>query len=671
MKMKMKKKIKMKMISAGSLTLLLSLFANSPSTFAGVLGYHSSLSFHEDFNSLKKALIVTIPEVDNRNTPQPPLLVESDKIVRQIKAEIDQELMKEMGAVAFNSLKTDIPALEQARIKKMNQLVSQNRYNISLPNANSVYDGEVWYRRENNTQQMLVDGLKLAQLPKVGDVMEYNLNAAEVPYGGYFFPDNLGGITMRWQRGIINGLIEYRTFFEKAWQELKEDTKNVTHGVLTKSQFEHIKSYCPAFNDAKTKFLELKQEIDDSDEEDDIPLIAEYEDLKKDYPQVENLVALNFQLKEEFHNTDCYMLKNYSTMKAKAEEKVKNVLRSFPHDEFETLSATEKYDIMMGYYDFRTTAFEKEYKGKRRFKATRKNPLLSTFVFNRYWEGRCNADRAAGICRRYWEPTQNVSVAIPELNRRINFQPLDAKALLMSTYFYLEEGKYAQLGVRTVRVFPNPQEPNPNPAAIELALRVLFMKYKIPFVIDNHNDHTVNNVTVIGFKRTVTNVQRLDSNDKAELVKKVKETLNNSETPIVDFKVEKGENSFENPRSFYSKALNATWKVSIEVRLKLLSELKPDKANSPTKAKIAAEKAATGDYTKKEYITYDIYLNDKNEIVEGDYIGGGMDFMWFTAGKGNQEQAGDGATFIKFDVVKDLATQSATKGGSMARPHLK
>ncbi len=640
-----------------------------PVSFARVMGYHSSLSFYEDFVGLKNGLSLAIPEVDKNVTQSAPLLVEDDKIVGQIKTEIDQELMKEMGAVAFNSLKTDIPALEQARINKMNQLVSQNRYKAALPNANSVYDGEAWYRRESNTQQMLVEGLKLGQLPKKGDVVEYNLNAKEVPYGGYFFPDNFGGITLRWQRGLSNGLIEYRTFFEKAWEELKAEQKKVTHGVLTKEEFQEIQNYCPAFNEARVDFLELKEKIETArnakDKNDVAPLLAQYEDLKKSYPEVENIISVNFEMSDVFHNTDCHMLQNYAQMKLKAEGKVKNLLKSLSEDEFESLSPTEKYDIMMGYYDFRTTSFEKEYKGKRRFKATKNHPFLSTLVLNRYWEGRCNADRAAGICRRYFEPTNKVQVFIPELGRKINFQPLDAKALLMSTYFSVDS---AFLGKRTMKPFPHPQAPNPNPAAIELALRVLLMKYKIPFVIDNHNDHTVNNVTVIGFKRTITDVEKLDGSDKSKLITKVNGALNDLSTLQKDYNPAAGENSFQNPRSFYQKALKATWKVEVEVNLKLLSELKPELANSPSKEKIANEAAGSGDYTKKETLNYDIYLNDKFEIVEGDFYTGEMDFMWFTGGKGKQEQSGDGAVFIKFDVVKDLAIQSSKEGGEIKRP---
>jgi hypothetical protein len=163
--------------------------------------------------------------------------------------------------------------------------------------------------------------------------------------------------------------MEYKTFFEKAWAELKEETKIITHEKLTE----------------------------------DIPLMNEYQRIKNQFPQVENIISLIFDMAEEFHNTDCYMLKNYSQMKASAEEKVKIKLSLLDQNKFDTLSPTEKYDIMMGYYDFRTTSFEKEYKGKRRWGSTRNSPLLSTFAFNRYWEGRCNADRAAGICRRYFE----------------------------------------------------------------------------------------------------------------------------------------------------------------------------------------------------------------------------------------------------------------------------
>jgi hypothetical protein len=45
----------------------------------------------------------------------------------------------------------------------------------------------------------------------------------------------------------------------------------------------------------------------------------------------------------------------------------------------------------------------------------------------------------------------------------------------MSTYFFVEPDKFAILGERTIKPFPHTQKPNPNPAAIDLALRVMLI----------------------------------------------------------------------------------------------------------------------------------------------------------------------------------------------------
>jgi hypothetical protein len=44
-----------------------------------------------------------------------------------------------------------------------------------------------------------------------------------------------------------------------------------------------------------------------------------------------------------------------------------------------------------------------------------------------------------------------------------------------------------------------------------------------------------------------------------------------------------------------------------------------------------------------------------------------MDFMWFTAGRGNLENENIGADLIKFDIVNYLTNQSSRQGGLIGR----
>ncbi|MBF0363977.1 MAG: hypothetical protein HQK50_00310, partial [Oligoflexia bacterium] len=532
-------------------------------------------------------------------------------------------------------------------------------------------EAEVWKRQGDRAHQVVMDAAKIGDV-KAGDQLSYHLTEKETPWLGNMLSDNLGGITKRWMNGrIVDKLTDYHTYFEDAWEQEKKVQRKLRKSESAESEHA-LKKKCERYNEKRKKFEEIQEKIELDEKIDDLKpeeqnkkdlLESEYQKLSAQKnsivevsPEMVDVVATNTRLSSEFGSTDCYMIEHYKKVKPLIEERVKDRLKYMDQGALDALSPTEKFDIASGYFDFRTTAFEKIYKGKKRYSMTKDIPFLSSLILTRYWEGRCNADRACGVCHRYEEPANDVTMQIAELARPLTFFPLDSKALLMSTYFYLEKDKYMQMGERTTSL--STEAPNPNPAAFDILLRSLFMKYKVPFVFDNHNDHRVNNVTLVGFDRKIVDVKPLSTSEKKKLNKKVEEVLKRKINPL--FKSDPPrENSWNDEYTLYKKALDATKIVRVAVNLRFIHDtMSLSQVNGPTKAKIANKKL--GDDEKVEY---DLYLNDKNEIVEGDLISGELDFLWFAAGKGDQEnRERKGAnTIIKYDVVNKLA-KAAAKG---------
>ncbi len=68
-------------------------------------GYRPSVNFHKDFEILKNDLAFSIAEINPLLAQEAPLKLEDDKIVSEIKNEIDQKLITEMGNNTFYNLK--------------------------------------------------------------------------------------------------------------------------------------------------------------------------------------------------------------------------------------------------------------------------------------------------------------------------------------------------------------------------------------------------------------------------------------------------------------------------------------------------------------------------------------------------------------------------------------
>ncbi|MBF0208593.1 MAG: hypothetical protein HQK53_17095 [Oligoflexia bacterium] len=581
----------------------------------------------DDLEQLRKAIGFSLP------------ITSKDYIRDEILSELNVYLRRDLGDSGFAAVKVRPESLSQAQGRKFLELVNSGKYFAAIPNAASIYDGEIWRRRNEKSHRIIMEAKFVRDYSH--SVIDFNLSQDELPFGGYFFPDNFGGITARWNNhSLRDEFFDYRTFYENVFAGIRDEQLPIFNS-LSAQDFSKVERFCSGLN-ARRAALPVVENEDGED--------------------------INAEKRLALGTFDCFIEMNRATLDKRAYALVVERLRGLSQFEFDALSPTEKYDIWNGFYDFRTTIFEKYYKGKRRFDRIRNAPYLSTLGLASYWEGRCNADRASGIVHRHAEPAFPVRVNIPEVGKVLTFEPLDVKALLMSTYFELEDENYAQMGMRTERSLS--RELNPNPAALDILLRSLFMRYKVPFVIDKKNAAKVVNVSVIGFRREVKKVYGLRHRERNSVMSDIDDVLGRTENPLRNFNPAAGADSWQNPRMMCEKGKQATKGVDIELKLKILGEIKKKaEANGPTKGIIAAELAGArhDKYTDTKKYSYTLYITDNGEIVEGGHFKGDMDFLWFAAGRGNQENSLEGNKDIKYDVVARLARKSATGGGMMTR----
>lgn len=283
-------------------------------------------------------------------------------------------------------------------------------------------------------------------------------------------------------------------------------------------------------------------------------------------------------------------------------------------DSLKYLSPIEKYDVLMGLYDFPSTKHELEKRGPQR-----KIPVQD-------WEGFCNGVRCAGIL------TDEPKYAIDVVNKdgvTVTFEPADLKALAGAAFFFVE--KYAQIGspMRTGRAADRP-----DPAVFDLALRYYLAEMKRSFVVDSNLGPEVWNESVVGYERQVGAPQSLNAAEKA-------------------------------------KFPWAVSKISVRTKIETLGEVQIDQTNQMTKHRVAS-----GELVKPIQSYYWLYLNSKGEALSGEWTTGfnlldmyasawsdrerGVDFAWFGEGEGTDSQYREqgGNKFLKFDVIKDLIQRS-------------
>ena len=270
--------------------------------------------------------------------------------------------------------------------------------------------------------------------------------------------------------------------------------------------------------------------------------------------------------------------------------------------ELRNLSPVEKYDILLGYYDFRTTQHELKLRGPGR-----EHPPQD-------WEGFCNGVRCAGIMTP--EPAFSVTVKNPD-GLPLEFSQADLKALAGASYFYVE--KYGQIGGPT---HDGMAEKQPNAAVFDLVLRYHLAYQKKGFVIDSHLGPEIWNETVVGYERKLGAVESLTPAEKKSY-------------PL------------------------ASKKVLIKVVLDTLGEIEIKEGDKPTKAKVA-----DGSLLTKLKTSYTLYLNDAGEAIDGQWHNGkgtrGVDFAWFVGGKGadHEYSAKGGNANLQYDKIIELIEKS-------------
>lgn len=279
----------------------------------------------------------------------------------------------------------------------------------------------------------------------------------------------------------------------------------------------------------------------------------------------------------------------------------KRQVKRLSEQDLKSLSPIEKYDLLVGDYDFKATNFELSNRGPLR------NPPAEE------WEGFCNGVRCAGFLLP--EPHFPVQVTNAD-GLRIEFQPTDLKALAGASYFYVE--KYAGLGApsRNAAVGEN----QPNPAIFDMALRYNLGVRRKAFVVDSNLTSEIWNETVVGYERELG----------PEIAIRAKE------------------------KRAYPDAVT---KRVVNLRLETLGEIDASASNKPTRGSVAS-----GEHLQEIRATYSLYLDSDGRAVGGVWHktseDRGIDFAWFAAGKGADGDHGWNS-FLDFKTIRHLFKESA------------
>jgi len=263
-------------------------------------------------------------------------------------------------------------------------------------------------------------------------------------------------------------------------------------------------------------------------------------------------------------------------------------IKKLSKQKFHEFSAAEKFDLYLSRYDFVATKWEQYNRGPYRDDRTGFMPLS-------VWEGFCNGARAAAIALS--EPKHPITVTNAE-GIEITFEPNDLKILATGAYFYVD--KYQQMGQRTAGynlvLFDTITNPiPPNMAMFDIMVRSFLAEHKKPFIIDKNPGSHLWNVIGIGFDRRIKEVRPATAEEIKAISPKV------------------------------------TKVALVELTLQTLMEVDMQIANLPTVVDVAAGKHSV----PFEY-AYRLYLDDKENIIDGEAVSGSTapDFVWFVAGRG-------------------------------------
>jgi hypothetical protein len=284
------------------------------------------------------------------------------------------------------------------------------------------------------------------------------------------------------------------------------------------------------------------------------------------------------------------------------------------------LSPAEKLDILMGNKNFDVTKWELRNRG----------PERGNHGDDGYC-GYCNGSRVAGALLP--EPYHNVTIScMKDPDIKITFSPSDIKAIAagsyMHPYFYLGIGSPDQAG-----------QNDPNPALVDIMLRLYLAKHKMPFFIDAEPGPALYNETVLGYDRQITGRKDASNEEKINYP-------------------------------------GASKTIAVKTILYLQDELTIDQSNAPTlpvlsdKKKAMAMASASATYNfwvHKLECQYFLFVDAQGTILNGKWIGRPVDFVWAANGAGNDENSehafNPGNKNIKFDPILLLVRQSLTRPG--------
>lgn len=291
-----------------------------------------------------------------------------------------------------------------------------------------------------------------------------------------------------------------------------------------------------------------------------------------------------------------------------------NERTNYSTEQLNQLSPIEKFDIYRDSADYLATKFELLNRGPER-----KNPENdNTFC------GFCNGSRAAGAILP--EPKHSVIVKLSN-GKEMTFTISDIKALAGAAYmqpaFFFSTGNP---DTNTNRI-------DPNPAIIDIMLRLYLGEYQIPFFMDADYNYSIFNETILGYKRTITKIRPLKSTEKIT---------------------------------------NATKAIEINALLYLQDEVEIDQSNEKTisvmsdstKAINKSSNAATyKNWVHKLNYKYILYVDTENKILDGIWIGKPIDYIWAANGNGEDYKSrssafAKGNPYLYFPAILDLIKQS-------------
>jgi len=277
-------------------------------------------------------------------------------------------------------------------------------------------------------------------------------------------------------------------------------------------------------------------------------------------------------------------------------EKVLLKIKALSQSEINSLSAAEKFDIYMGYYDFRTTEIELKQRGPQ------------GRIEHEGWEGFCNGRNAASV--GVPEPQQAIDV-VNDDGIEVRFEIIDLKALASASFFYVE--LYAQIGNPTRDRAAQLDNP-PDAGLFDIALRSYLAVGHRPFMFDIHEGHEIWNSTIIGYKRKTSRKLPLEETDW---------------------------DNIENPEIAY--------KIKVDLELYYHEEISLEDANTVTRDRIA-----NGWMNLKKNYSYYLYIDEFKKIRGGQFIGNqGPDFLWFPNGIGADDTLGVNSN-LDFESIRSL-----------------